>query len=83
MRRSTLVLLATAGFFAASCNTIAGAGRDIQAIGHGVTSSSETVQNHDWGSSFRGDQNTQTTPPQTTPYSQQQPPRYQHPQHPY
>lgn len=37
MRKFTLLALLAAGLFVAACNTIAGAGKDVSAVGNAVT----------------------------------------------
>jgi len=45
MRKAFVLLAATAALAVAACNTVAGAGRDVEAAGEAVTETAEDVGN--------------------------------------
>lgn len=45
MRKAFVLLAATAALAVAACNTVAGAGRDVEAAGEAVTETAEDIAN--------------------------------------
>jgi entericidin B len=45
MRKAFVLLAATAALAVAACNTVAGAGRDVEAAGEAVTETAEDIGN--------------------------------------
>ena len=46
IRRATVAATVLASLALAACNTVSGAGQDVSAVGHGVTSGANNVANH-------------------------------------
>ncbi len=46
LRRATALAAVLATLGLAACNTVAGAGSDVSAIGHGVSNGATSVANH-------------------------------------